>query len=64
MIGYPTIAAGEGVPDDVKWSPLTRSVVQAGLSVGATMASSEFAASKVSIPSVAPNNWSLSSEAL
>ena len=39
MLGYPATAAGVLLPP-VKWSPLTGSVGQAGLPVGATMASS------------------------
>ena len=58
--GYPAIAAGPELAPR-KWSPLTRSVVQAGDPVGATIASRSCWASTASIPSRPPRlRWAAS----
>src|SRR5439155_2036648 len=63
MMGLPTMAAGEELPI-TKWSPLIKSVGQAGLSVGATIASRLLSARSISMPSVAPMSWSWASASL
>src|SRR5436305_9445237 len=58
--GYPARAAGEALPRP-PGSPLTRSIGQAGLPVGATRASSLCSLSTLSMPSAPERRWVVSS---